>query len=348
MLLEKATGKIGEREDDRRRIYVVRDSTWLKSISERWWGFASAGDLESAWRVSDELLGAKIDLSHLPTHCRPIWDGRDPVGQPVAIRCWRGLGDAIQWVRYVPLLRKKASYLIVECESPLLPLFRAVDGFDELLALEREAANFPDVVGIESTELPYVFRTTLDSIPNEVPYLHFSQAPKKSYSPQVGVCWQGGTYDPRRSIPLRELAPVFELQNVELFQLQRGPARNQMEEFPLLFVNAADNSPSLLDTAALVQQMDLIITVDTMVAHLAGALGRPVWTLLHSEPDWRWFQNRTDSPWYPTMRLFRQAAPSDWKTVIKEVRAALLTWSRSFGSINPPGTAVHWQAKRPY
>ncbi|HEY0792505.1 MAG TPA: glycosyltransferase family 9 protein [Chthoniobacterales bacterium] len=296
-----------------------------EDVSSRWWQHAVSGELEEAWQQSDRLLGARVDFSRLPRFFRPLWDGRPIDDAHVWLRCWRGLGDALHFIRYAPWLRARCACLTLEVSQPLLRLFSGLEGIDRLTELDEHRLLDPSVVQVESTELPYVFRSTLASLPAKVPYLAVERGRRvpRDGRLHIGLCWQGGEYDPRRKIILAGLAGLRLGPDVAFWHLQRGEALEQIPGSEFTFENLTDSSMDVLDTASLVAGLDLVITVDSMVAHLAGALARPVWTLLHADPDWRWFRGRMDSPWYPTMRLYRQLEPGCWSDVFTRMRADL-------------------------
>ncbi|MBV9489053.1 MAG: ADP-heptose--LPS heptosyltransferase [Verrucomicrobia bacterium] len=297
----------------------------LEEVARLWWTYAVAGDLEQAWKQSDRLLQAGIDFSHLPRFFRPLWDGRPVAGARVWLRCWRGLGDAIHFIRYATLLRERCVRLVIEAPDELHRLFARSTGIDELVSIDEQRRLGPEFVQIESTELPYVFRTTLATIPHSVPYLKAvpDRRVPSSESLNVGLCWEGGGYDPRRRLTLQDLASLQNIAGLRFWQLQRGPALAQIPESGFRFENLDDQTMDVATTAELIAGLDLVITIDSMVAHLAGALAKPVWTLLHAAPDWRWFRDRNDSPWYPTMRLYRQRVPGDWAEVVRRVSTDL-------------------------
>jgi hypothetical protein len=292
-----------------------------EEVGRLWWQHATAGDLEQAWQQSDRLRQAGVDLSHLSRFFRPVWDGRPLPGARAWLKCWRGLGDAIQFIRYAPPLRARCARLVVEAPDELHRLFASLPGIDELVALDEGRRIGPEFVQIESTELPYAMRTTLASIPQTVPYLRIEPARRvpKDGTRNVGLCWAGGDYDARRHLSLAALAPLQDVPGIRFWQLQRGPALAQIARTGFRFENIGDASMDVAATGSLVVELDLVITIDSMVAHLAGALGKPVWTLLHADPDWRWFRHRADSPWYPTMRLYRQSLPGEWRDVVHRV-----------------------------
>jgi ADP-heptose:LPS heptosyltransferase len=297
----------------------------IEEVGRLWWSYATAGHLERAWEQSDRLLRAGIDFSHLSRFFRPLWDGRPVFHANVWLRCWRGLGDAIHFIRYAKPLRARCAHLVVEAPDELHRLFANLAEIDELTGIDEHRRVGEEFVEIESTELPHVLRTTLVTIPNSVPYLQAepdSRVPKDT-TPNVGLCWQGSNYDSRRQLALAELAPLQSASGIRFWQLQRGPALAQAAGSGFKFENPVDESIDVATTADLIAALDLVITIDSMVAHLAGALGKPVWTLLHAAPDWRWFRDRSDSPWYPTMRLYRQTVPGDWAGVVPRVAADL-------------------------
>jgi hypothetical protein len=291
------------------------------NLAQRWLQAAAAGDLTSAWAASDTLRNLGIDYSSRERWSRPLWDGSPIDSRNVLIRCWRGLGDAIHFIRYAPLVRARASSLTVEAPRALIPLFRTVHGIDRLIELDHCDPQATNYVEIESTELPYLFRTTLETIPRPIPYFDlpgYAAEPGKEQL-NVGLCWCGGSYDLRRAMHLSELEPLSGLRGANFFQLQRGKALRQIVGASIAFRNPSDRSMDLRKTASLIKSLDLIVSVDTMVAHLAGALGKRVYLLLHADADWRWLKERDDSPWYPTMKLFRQSNAGDWKSVVNEL-----------------------------
>ena len=292
-----------------------------EEVGRLWRQHATAGDLEQAWQQSDRLLQAGIDLSYLSRFFRPVWDGRPLAGACVWLKCWRGLGDAIHFIRYVTPLRARCVRLVVEAPDELHRLFAQVRGINELVALDEERRIGPEFVQVESTELPYALRTTLASIPQTVPYLRIEPAGRvlKDGARNIGLCWAGGDYDARRRLPLAALAPLQDAPGIRFWQLQRGPALAQIARTGFRFENLGDETMDVAATGSLVVELDLVITIDSMVAHLAGALGKPVWNLLHADADWRWFRDRADSPWYPTMCLYRQRVPGEWRGVIRRV-----------------------------
>ena len=280
------------------------------------------GDFAAAWSISDALLATKSQEDHhkLPRHLQSIWNGAPTSGKRVLVRCYHGLGDTIHYIRYVPLLKAQARDVIVWAQPSLIPLLRTVNGVDHLIELHDGAPNVEYDVDLEIAELPYVFRTTLATIPADVPYLHVEPARlPRDKRLKVGLIWQSGDWDTSRSIPFDRIQRLAKLSDIDWHLLQRDPVRAGWDgKFGLI---SGGNNP--LDDARIMGALDLVITVDTMTAHLAGALGQKTWTLLPVNADWRWLLERDDSPWYPTMRLFRQKDDGKWDDVITEVESEL-------------------------
>jgi hypothetical protein len=286
------------------------------------------GEFEEAWKKSDQDLAARAGTPcwHLPRHFQYIWDGTPLAGKRVLIRCYHGLGDTIQFIRYAPLLKAMAADVTVWAQAPLIPLLKTVEGIDRLLPLHDGTPEAEYDVDVEVMELPHIFRTTLATIPANIPYLHAQPLPLSPTREQlaVGLVWKAGDWDTRRSIPFSLLAHLAELPGIQLYILQADAVSAGWQEG----VGVNPGEFSLHDYARVVGGLDLLITVDSMPAHLAGALGVPVWTLLQAEADWRWMKQRDDSPWYPTMRLFRQEQAGDWAGVMERVKVELRSFKR--------------------
>jgi hypothetical protein len=292
-------------------------------VEDPWMQCMRQGDFEGAWRISDALLRehAGVSCAHWPRHCQYVWNGTPLAGERVLIRCYHGLGDTVQFIRYAPLVKAIAREVIVWAQPALIPLLRGVAGIDLLLPLHDGRPAIGYDVDVEVMELPHIFRSTLATLPADVPYLRVPPASlPRTRALRVGLVWCAGDWDDRRSVPVRALAPLLACPGVEFHLLQRGRARHDLPPGPGRRDSGRD---SPLEAAAVIRAMDVVITVDSFPAHLAGALGIPTWTLLHSEPDWRWLNERSDSPWYPTMRLFRQPRAGDWAPVIAHVAAKL-------------------------
>lgn len=286
-----------------------------------WERCARRGDFASAWQASDRILRrhrAAPDFTR-PRHQQSIWQGEPVIGKRVLVRCYHGLGDTIQFIRFVPRLAMVAREVIVWAQPRLIPVLASIRGIGRLLPLEEGPPGVEYDVDVEVMELPYVLRATLDTIPRTVPYLHVPAAELPGTRPRIGLAWRVSDWEHHRSLPFDALRPLLDVEGITWCSLQQG--RREDESHPAL-LDLSDGG--LLDAARRVSGLDLVITADSMPAHLAGALGVPVWTLLLQRPDWRWIDERTDSPWYPTMRLFRRGEGDDWRKLTMRVREALL------------------------
>lgn len=285
-----------------------------------WFTHMRRGDFAAAWAISDAVLASRKDQTswHLERDLQWIWNGTPLDDQRVLIRCYHGLGDTIQFARFFPIVNAIARESTVWVQPSLIPLLQTMPGIGRLLPLHDGTPEVEYDVDVESMELTHVFRTTVDTIPREIPYLHVEPAthvPKRA----IGVVWRAGDWGPHRSIPIDTLARLFDIPSYTFISLQRD------EHDPRLLQIEGVDEP--LSTARVMRALELVITVDTFTAHLAGALGVPVFTLLPFEHDWRWMDERRDSPWYPSMRLFRQPRAGDWDSVVEELRYAVLTMS---------------------
>lgn len=282
------------------------------------------GEWEKAWTFSDAVLKERAGKPcwHLPRHQQYIWDGTPLNGKRVLVRCYHGLGDTLQFIRYAPLLKAMAKEVIVWAQPPLIPLLEAVEGIDQLLPLHDGTPEVAYDVDVEIMELPHIFRTTLNTIPRKIPYLSAEPLSLAAGAANLaaGLVWRAGDWDPRRHLSFHDLLPLFALSGIQVYILQAGAKEAGWQEGYGLHPGEF----SLAAYARMVRSLDVLISVDSMPAHLAGALGVPVWNLLHAEADWRWMVNRNDSPWYPTMRLFRQQEQGRWQPVIENVKDDLM------------------------
>ena len=278
-------------------------------------GFA---DYEWRWRVAN--------FKAMPEFGVPQWDGSPLDGKTILLHTEQGFGDAIQFCRYVPQVAALGGRVVVQCRAPLVRLLATVAGVAQVV--ERDRPLPPIDVHAPLMSLPHLLQTTLDTIPAQVPYL---QAPpshlrlKTSDRPAVGLVWGGSPThlnDAQRSLPVHHLRDLLDYP-LQLYSLQKGSRARHVTDLGDTVVDLSNRLQDFADTAAAIAQLDVLITVDTAVAHLAGALGKPVWVLLSYAPDWRWMLARSDSPWYPSLRLFRQATAGDWAGVMGEVVRAL-------------------------
>lgn len=289
-----------------------------------WMTAMRLGDFETAWRVSDAVLAERLRQRtgdwRVPRHQQFLWDGRPLAGRSVLVHCYHGLGDTLQFVRLLPSLRRHAKSVVLWVQPALLGLLRGFPGVDRLEPLHDGAPDVTRDADVELMELPHALRLTVDAIPSAVPYLRVPP-PLRRYRgpPRIGLVWRASGWDGTRSIPASLLAPLARLRGLRWVSLQ-FPA----EPAPLPVVDAGCRD--LVGLARRMLAVDLVVSVDTMAAHLAGALGCPVWTLLPRPCDWRWMEGRDDSPWYRTMRLIRQVRPGDWADVIARLAGALSHW----------------------
>ncbi len=268
------------------------------------------GHYDRAWSVSEQVQAARDpatrDDPSLPYHQRWVWDGRPFDGMDVLVRCYHGLGDTIQYARHLPTLAKRARSLTVEAQPRLCGLLAGMACVDRLIPFDPAHPAKPLACDLEITELPFALREPPAAAPP--PYLHAPAAALPAGT--IGLCYSAGEWDPARCVPPALLEPPC----------AGGPAITLVAEPTALPVLNPEGCPFDVDaTAALVAGCDLVVTVDTMIAHLAGALGRPTWLLLKHEPDWRWMPGARDTPWYPRMRLYPQRTAGDWAPVIAEV-----------------------------
>ncbi len=292
---------------------------------------ACKGQFPQAWEEHEWRWENKNRTTPKRSFRQPRWDGDDLAGRSILLYSEQGFGDSIQAVRYIPLVKARGGRVLLWCPPELVTLFQTVPGVVEVFSSLGPGARFDTHLPLMS--LPLIFGTTVATIPNDVPYLRRSrEQPLTSLGesrnwPKVGLVWCGSQSQPndRRPIPFECLRPLLAMSGIEFYSLQIGSMSAEIKDAASLgaIIDLSAQLNDFSDTAAAMEQLDLVITVDTSVAHLAGALGRPVWVLLSFAPDWRWMLEREDSPWYPTMRLFRQVKPGDWGEVMVRVRAAL-------------------------
>jgi len=269
---------------------------------------------------------------------KPLWSGEPFVGKRLLIHYEQGLGDNLQFVRYLPMVKRLGGTVIFETPKSMYSLLQSFNGIDELVQASPDGPPGVEFDAYASLmDLPGIFGTTLDTIDAEVPYIHADSEKVEHWRERitgdgfkVGLVW-GGRPTGRnevlslqnRSCSLEHFAPLADVPGVVLYGLQKGPSAVQAEQLPrqILIHNLGEQFDDFADTAAAIENLDLVISIDTSVAHLAGAMGKQVWLLLKTDADWRWLLDREDSPWYPTMRLFRQRRAGDWAEVLERVAA---------------------------
>ena len=297
--------------------------------------FLLSGNFREGWREHEWRWKLK-DFSFPRNFSHTIWDGSDIMGLTILLHAECGLGDTIHFIRYAPLVAQKGAKIIVECQKELKTLLRNIKEINQVIVQGEQIPEFD--IHCPVLSLPLLFNTTLETIPAKIPYITADSVLVHKWREKVrhdnsklkiGLVWSGNPRYKRnryRSFSLDTFSPLAQLDEITLYSLQKGEAGEQAENPPenMKLIDYTKEINDFSDTAALLENLDLITSVDTSVAHLAGALGKPVWTLIPFAPDWRWMVNRDDSPWYPTMRLFRQPSPGDWESVMVKVKDELL------------------------
>ena len=305
---------------------------WNMSLTYLLSGNFTEGWKHYRWRRNADL---KI-LTHYHESGKPRWDGTAFDGKRLFVHYEQGLGDNIQFARYLPMVKARGGKLIFETLRPLMALFKGFPGIDELVEYHPNEQS-PVEFDVYSSlfDMPNIFGTTLATIPADVPYIHADPAKVKYWRDQlagpgykVGVVWAGSPThgdDRYRSCKLEHFAPLTEIDNMRLYALQKGEAIKQIDELAgrIPIMSLSETFEDFTDTAAAIENLDLVISVDTSVLHLAGAMGKMTWALLPFSPEWRWMLHRQDSPWYPTMRLFRQLERTGWEPVFQRVAEQL-------------------------
>ncbi len=300
------------------------------------------GDLRSGWRQYEWRWNTDQLRSEQRHFSQPQWTGSDPIeGKTILLHAEQGLGDTLQFCRYVPLVAARGARMILEVQKPLAGLMRTLAGSPEVVAKGDALPAFD--LHCPLLSLPLAFNTELDTIPGEIPYLSADPTKRNAWRARlgshdnlrVGLVWAGDPrkqlpnahlIDRQRSVTIDMLAPLFEVSQCEFVSLQKGEdAVAQLRNSALrhCVVDWSDDFHDFSDTAALIDNLDLVIAVDTSVAHLGGALGKPVWLLNRYNTCWRWLLDRDDSPWYPHLRQFRQDSKRTWDSVIGRVAAEL-------------------------
>ena len=294
------------------------------------------GDYQRGWPGYALRWKTSILRAYDRRFSKPAWNGEPLGGKTILLYAEQGLGDTLQFVRYVPLVQARGGRVIIEAQNSLIGLLTRMP--EVAAGISMGAPLPPFDVHCSIPTLPQVFGTSVATIPAAMPYLtsdfeqrrkwreRLNQAAQRKL--KVGLVWAGNPsfrFDRLRSPRLGACLPLFEVQGVQIFGLQMGEGRQDLKDraMPSHFTDLGPEIGDFSDTAAIMDELDLVISSCTAPAHLAGALGRPTWIILPLAPDWRWMQNRSDSPWYPSVRLFRQTQIGDWETPVKAVCAAL-------------------------
>ncbi len=302
------------------------EAHWNASVVRLMTGDFERGWTQGEWRWKNPALGKR------PRHFKqPLWQGEPIEGKTILLYGEQGMGDVIQFCRYAPLVAARGAKVIVEVDPPLKQLLAELDGVSHCIARHEPCPGFD--LQCPMLSLPLAFGTRIGTIPAATPYLHAPHArdweaqlgPRDR--PRIGLAWSGNphhVHDRKRSVPLSAFLPLLDV-NAAFVSLQkdlRAPDEAILKKRADI-LNFGPSLESFADTAALMSCLDLVISVDTSVVHLAGALAKPVWVLVPFLPDWRWLLERSDNPWYPTARLFRQTSSRDWHQVVVRVREAL-------------------------
>ena len=283
------------------------------------------GKMREGWAQYEK----RLDLAVLKEarYERPRWQGEDISGKPLLLITEQGMGDNIQFIRYVPMLIERGATVIVATHEALVDLFKTVDGLEHVMTAIPEPKYFYRYCPIMS--LPYVFGTDEDTIPGDAPYLCAPEGVKEKWRARVasyeglkvGLCWRGNsnhTNDYFRSSSLEQMKTLLQVDNVTFFCLSKK-LPDYEQDMPARIVNIGAEFETFADVAGVMDALDLVITVDTAICHLAGALGRPVWTLIARGPDFRWGLRGETTPWYPTMKLYRQSVLGDWSGPLQKM-----------------------------
>ncbi|ASV99859.1 tetratricopeptide repeat protein [Paraburkholderia aromaticivorans] len=323
---------------------AAAETHWNESLCLLQLGRFEAGWQKYEWRWERSRIKASRRA-----FAQPLWLGDFSIdGKTILLHAEQGLGDTLQFCRYATRVSKLGAKVVLEVQPELMRILSTLDGVDQLIEAGQPLPPFDCHCPLLS--LPLAFKTDLDTMPSATPYLFADAEAARQWRERiharadgrlkVGLVWAGGNRphvaelrknDARRSIAFERLAPILDVPNVQFFSLQKGPAAQQLDSAAWggRMIDLTEELADFADTAALVANLDLVISVDTSTAHLAGALARPVWILNRFDTCWRWMLERTDTPWYPGARLFRQPALGDWDSVIEAVRDALAALSAS-------------------
>lgn len=292
------------------------------------------GDYEKGWKAY-EWRFKRAESHRVYPHklSAPRWDGGPFHGERLLVHCEQGFGDVLQFCRYLPMVKALGGQVLFECQNALIPLVSRMAHVDEVIPFDDHTPpQSPYSRYIPLLSLPGVFNTRLNTIPQQIPYLEADSNKLHQWQQQiadgrfrVGLVWAGSTVDPQRACALKDLLPLWDIPGVVFYSLQKGKAEQDLTALPpeRAITALGRRLKDFDDTASVLAGLDMIISVDTAVAHLAGAMGKPVWVLLTYVPDWRWMLNRSDSPWYPTARLFRQHQKDDWTRAVHALAIAL-------------------------
>lgn len=337
----KKIGKIKEAQQYYDRVLSLKpdyaEAHFGLSLTYLLTGDLKKGFEEYEWRW-DKDEHPKRNLS------KPVWDGSYLYGKTILLHCEQGLGDTYQFIRYAQIAHDRGGRVVVASQDQLIQILKLVPYIDQVVSLFGDLPPFD--VHAPLMSLPYIIGTTLDTVPANIPYLYarpdlielWKHKLSSDKNFKIGICWQGNSnYSTpflrhavaAKSVPATIFATLGSVQGVSIYNLQKVTGTDQINNLPQGFIlHSFDNEfdathGRFMDTAAVMKNLDLVITIDTSIAHLAGGLGVPVWVLLPEPPDWRWMLAGSTTPWYPNMRLFRQPSIGDWTSVILDIHDAL-------------------------
>ncbi len=333
----RAVGRREEAIDYYRRAIEVKPDYAEAHVNEALI-LLQTGNFDKGWRCYEWRW--RMEAIKSPAFDAPLWDGSDLTGKTILLHCEQGLGDSIQFIRYAKLVKARGAEVVLSCPYELMRLFETAEGIDRIFPPGTPPPGCDYHIPLLS--LPLRFETRLETIPVEISYI---KAPSdeaarwaKKLQPyrgkKIGLVWAGNprsdqrdahAIDRRRSMRLEQFAPLAKITGAQFFSLQKGEPAAQAKTPPagMQLMDFMDEVGDFADTAALIANLDLVIGVDTSVIHLAAAMGKPVWVLSRFDGCWRWLLGREDSPWYPTLRLFRQPKSGDWQSVIARIADAL-------------------------
>ena len=364
----KAMNNIGKTLQDKGELQHAKewydkalaiDGNYAEARFNRAAALLTEGDYLNGWREYEWRFMRK-SARHVYPHRLggERWNGKPFAGKRLLVHCEQGLGDVLQFCRYLPTVKALGGSLLLEVHKPLLPLLQGMAAVDRVICFDPKTPPAIEYdYHIPLLSLPLLLGTTLDSLPKPIPYLEPSEAALSRWqqrsdafcSPEVGIVWAGSSTDPSRSCPFDAVMELCASANgIRFISLQKelpdGISAKKLAAKGI--THWGDRLSDFNETAAAISHLDLVISIDTAAAHLAGAMGKPLWLLLPHTSDWRWLQKRDDSPWYPTARLFRQPSKGDWKGLLSDVVAAL---NRQFpDSVNPSTTMTYLSALTNY
>jgi Flp pilus assembly protein TadD len=337
-IILKSLKRIGEACDTHRMVLDMEPDS-AEAHNNLGMTLLLKGDLAAGWPEVEHRWLTQENSGKQPELASPPWRGESLKGRSIVVYAEQGLGDTVQFCRYLPLLRQHGAAVSVLVPGKMHVILRDAFPDIELLAQPSEVESRPFDFNCAMMSLPLHFKTTSANIPSAVPYLKPDSRKVSLWRERIGldgfkigINWQGnpnGAVDIGRSIPLRAFAPLASIPGVRLISLQKNDGLEQLEgsagglKIETLGLDFDSGPSAFVDTLAAVESIDLIVTSDTSIAHIAGAAARPVWVALKHVPDWRWMLDRDDCPWYPTMRLFRQAARNDWSSVFARMHDEL-------------------------